>query len=176
MHSNKFISKSFNDLLAKYNFKLREQLNYSVRYESNDLIIILNYNPQENSNNLWLIIKEFQQIGIEDFILEEYFNIKLRSHIPELFVNNITCFFKGVGRNLLKGDKQTLIKLDKFNEDVSLNYHKNLIKEQLLEEVNKAWKESNYFNVIKFLDKINKEEISKSYMKKYQIAKKRLKI
>jgi uncharacterized membrane protein YukC len=56
---------------------------------------------------------------------------------------------------------------------MSEDYTSNLVERQHLDAADEAWRNENYVDVLKNLDKVEEKKLSKSYMKKYQIAKKK---
>ena len=75
---------------------------------------------------------------------------------------------------MLENDDHLLIALEKFNKQRCSEYTKSLAEQQNLEAANKAWKDGNYPDVIKYLKMIDKVNLSVSFMQKYKIAQQRL--
>jgi hypothetical protein len=120
--------------------------------------------------------KHFNEVEIDNQVMQEHFNSDLKlSNLPqETFVNNVFQFFMGDGKKLLEENPNALINLEKFNEKRSLDYTADLMVQQNLEAANKAWKNGNYSAVIKYLEKVNKNNLPASFKQKYKIAKQRL--
>ena len=176
MEFKQLISTKLHSLLTEHRMEITEQSENIVRYESAVLHISLVHNPLENSNNLWLGRKHFNLVEINNQIMQEYFNSDLKlSNLPqETFVNNVFLFFKGEGERLLEENKGALVGLEQFNEQMSLGYTVNLVEKQNLEAADKAWKGGNYSDVIKYLEKINQDDLPESFKQKYKIAQHRL--
>lgn len=176
MELNQIISAKLHSLFTEHGLEITEKLKDIMRYESAVLHISLVHNPRENSNNLWVGRKHFNAVEINNQVMYEYFNSDLKlSNLPkEAFVNNVFLFFIGEGERLLEGNESALVGLEKFNEQRSLEYTANLVEKQNLEAANKAWKDGNYSDVIKYLEKINKDELPESFKHKYKIAQQRL--
>lgn len=176
MEFNQLISIKLHSLFTEHGMEIREQSKNIVRYESAVLHISLVHNPRENSNNLWVGRKYFNVVEINNQVMQEYFNSDLKfSNLPqENYVNNVFLFFIGEGERLLEGNERALIGLERFNEQRSLEYTVNLVEKQNLEAANKAWKDGNYSDVVKYLDKINKDDLPGSLKQKYKIAQQRL--
>ncbi len=175
MEFNQLIFQKLQSLFTEHGLKMTEQSKYIVRYESNELVISLSHNHRENSNTLWLGRKNFNEVEIDDQIMQEHFgsDLKLSNLSQEIFLNNVFLFFMGDGEKLLEGNERALINLQKFNEQRSQEYTANLIEKQNLEAANKAWANGNYSEVIKYLDKINTDDLPKSFKQKYKIARQR---
>ena len=176
MEFNQLISEKLHSLFTEHGLEMIEQSKNIVMYESEKLVIFLSHNPMENSNALWIGRKTFNEVQIDNQVMQEHFNIDLKlSNLPqETFVNNVFLLFMGNGKELLEGNKRALISLEKFNEQRSSEYVVNLLEKQNLEAANKAWKDGNYINVIKYLEKVNKANLPASYKQKYKIAQQRL--
>ncbi|MFC3976452.1 hypothetical protein ACFOUP_08700 [Belliella kenyensis] len=161
-------------MFIDYGLEKTEQSTNIVKYESQELVIVLSHNPRENSNTLWVGRKHFNEVEIDNQVMREYFNSDLKlSNLPqETFINNVFLFFMGDGEKLLKGNERALVSLEKFNEQRSSEYTANLVEQQNLEAANKAWKEGNYSDVIKYLEKIN--DLPESFKQKYKIAQQKL--
>lgn len=176
MEFNQLISQKLQSLFTEHGLKMTEQSKYIVRYESNELVISLSHNPRENSNTLWVGRKNFNEVEIDNQIMREHFSSDLKlSNLPqETFANNVFLFFMGDGEKLMEGNERALISLEKFNEQRSQEYTANLVDKQNLEAANKAWKDGNYSEVIKYLEKINTDDLPESFRQKYKIARQRL--
>lgn len=176
MEFNQLISIKLHSLFTEHGMEITEQSKNIVRYESAVLHISLVHNPRENSNNLWVGRRHFNVVEINNQVMQEYFNSDLKlSNLPqETFVNNVFLFFVGEGERLLEGNERALVGLEQFNEQRSLEYTVNLVEKQNLEAANKAWKDGNYSDVIKYLEKINKDDLPESFKQKYKIAQQRL--
>lgn len=176
MEFNKLISQKLQSLFKEHGLKITEQSKYIMRYESNELVISLSHNSRENSNTLWVGGKNFNEVEIDNQIMQEHFSSDLKlSNLPqEIFVNNVFLFFMGDGEKLLEGNERALVSLDKFNEQRSQKYTANLVEKQNLEEANKAWKDGNFSDVIKYLETINTDDLPESFKQKYKIALRKL--
>lgn len=176
MEFNQLISQKLQSLFAEHGLKMTEQSKYILRYESNELVISLSHNPRENSNTLWVGRKSFNGVEIDNQIMREHFSSDLKlSNLPqETFVDKVFLFFMGDGEKLMEGNEHALSSLEKFNEQRSHEYTAKLVEKQNLEAANKAWKDGNYSEVIKYLEKINTDDLPESFRQKYKIARQRL--
>ncbi len=177
MEFNQLISEKLDSLFAKHGLAITEQSQNIIKYESKRLLISLAHNPRENSNTLWLGAKWSNDfVEIDDYVMYEFFtsDLKLNDLPQETFVNNVFLFFDGLGQRVLKGDKQVITSLEKFDEIRSKEYTSELIDNQNIEATNKAWKDGNYSDVISYLGKVNEVNLSSSLKKKYEIASKKI--
>ncbi len=176
MEFNQLISEKLDSLFIDHGLEMTEQSKNIVTYESQELVIGLSHNPRENSNTLWVGRRHFNEVEINNQVMREYFNSGLKiSNLPqETFLNNVFLFFLGDGEKLLEGNGLALVNLERFNEQRSLEYTANLLDQQNLEAANKAWKDGNYSDVVKYLEKVNKANLTAYHKKKYKIAKQKL--
>jgi hypothetical protein len=176
MEFNQLISAKLHSLFTEHGLKITEQSRNIVRYESAVLHISLVHDPRENSNILWVGRKSFNDVEIDNQVMQAHFNSDLKlSNLPqETFVNNVFLFFMSDGEKLLEVNERALISLEKFNEQRSHEYTANLVEKQNLEAANKAWTNGNYSEVIKCLEKINIDDLPESFRQKYKIARQRL--
>lgn len=173
---NKIISENLHSLFIEHGLEMTYQSINNVQYESQELVIRLSHNPRENTNTLWVRRKYFNEVEIDNRVMREHFNSNLElSNLPqETFVNNLLLFFMGDGEKLLEGNEHAFVRLMKFYKQRSSDYTANLIEQQNLEAANKAWDDGNYVEVIKYLEKVNKANLSASLKQKYKIARKKL--
>lgn len=176
MEFNQIIVRKLHSLFVEHGLKISEQSMNVVRYTSDELTISLVHNSVESSNMLWIGRKDSADVEIDNQVIREYFNSELKlSNLPkQTFVNNVFQFFVSDGEKLLEGNERALTNLEKFNEKRSQKYTASVVEKQNLDAANKAWKDGNYLEVIKYLEKINTDSLSKSFKQKYQIAKKKL--
>jgi len=176
MGFNQLISEKLHFLFINHGLEITEQSKNIVKYESKELVIGLSHNPRENSNTLWVGRKHFNEVEIDNQVMREHFNsdLKLSNLQQETFVNNVFLFFTGDGEKLLVGNERALVSLENFNEQRSSDYTTNLVEQQNLEAANKAWKDGNYSDVIKYLEKVNKANLPASFKQKYKIAQQKL--
>lgn len=176
MEFNHLISANLHSLFTEHGLKITERSKDIVRYESAVSCVLLVHDPRENSNTLWVGRKPFNTVEINNQVLLLHFssNLKLTNLPQEAFINNVVQFFMVDGERLLKGDEDALVSLEKFNEQRSSGYIANLTEKQKLDAANKAWEEGNYTDVIKYLEKVNKDSLPESLRQKYKIARQRL--
>jgi hypothetical protein len=176
MEFYQLISEKLHSLFINHGLEITEQSKNIVKYESQELVIGLSHNPRENSNTLWVGRKSLNEVEIDNQVIQELFNsdLKLSNLSQKTFVNNVFLFFTGVGEKLLVSNEHALVSLKKFNEQRSSDYTTKLVMQQNLEAANKAWKDGNYSDVIKYLEKINKANLPASFKQKYKIALQKL--
>lgn len=176
MEFNQLISEKLHSLFIDHGLEITEQSKNILKYGSQELVIALSHNPTENSNTLWVGRKHFNEVEIDNQVMRKHFNSDLKlSNLPqEIFVNNVFLFFMGAGEKLLEGNEGALVSLEKFNEQRSSEYTANLGEQQNLQAANKAWKNGNYSDVIKYLEKVNKANLPASFKQKYKIAQQKL--
>lgn len=177
MKFNQLISEKLHSLLTEYGLKITEKLKNIVRYESKILHVSFAHNDRENSNVFWIGSKSSNDfVEMDNEVMKDFFNsdLQIKNLSQEDFVNNVFLFFTNEGKEILRGSESQLVKLKKFDQLRSGLDTSKLIEEQTLEAANKAWKEGNYTDVIRYLKKVNEESLPASYKQKYKIAQKRL--
>lgn len=176
MELNHMVLKKFRSLFEVHGLEMTEQSNNIVRYESALLKVSLAHNPRENSNILWIESKHSNDsIEIDDQVLKEFFSSKLQlNNLPqEAFVNNVFLFFTSDGERILQGDTELLDKLETFDQVRSEIYTLKLLEAQNIAAAEKAWKDRNYPDVVKYLSKVKMANLPASLRQKYKIARKK---
>ncbi len=176
MEFNQLILEKLHPLFTEHGLTIAEESKDIVKYESKELIILLVHNPREKSNTLWVSSNLLNSVEIDNELMQKFFNSDLKlSNLPkEIFINNVFLFFISEGEKLLDADKRVLTALVEFNEQRSKEFTANLVERQYLEAANKAWYEGSYSDVVRYLEKVSKDNLSASFKQKYKIAQKRL--
>jgi hypothetical protein len=176
MEFNQLILEKLHSLFIDHGLEMTEQSKYIAKYESQELVIGLSHNTRENSNALWVGRKSHSEVEIDNQVMREHFNsdLKLGNVSLEVFVNTVFLFFIGDGEKLLEGNEHALVSLENFNQQRSSEFTANLMERQNIEAANKAWKDGNYSDVVKYLKKVNKANLPASFRQKYKIAQQRL--
>ena len=174
MNFNQIIEKKLIPFFDKYNINIVENRNNYLKFQSIDVVIILTYNQLEYRSTLWLgkSNNEADKIEIDDFIITLFFksDLKLNFASIENFTNNLILFFTKDAEKILIGETKILEDLIEFASARSKRYTEDLLKHQNLIELDKDWEIKNYKAFIKTIDKLNLNELPKSYMLKYKIA------
>src|SRR5882757_6133144 len=177
MKFNELIIERLGVILTKYNLHIVDQFENYLKLQSKNLNIILTYNSLENSNTFWIgrNIDNSDNIEIDDTLLREFFqsDLKISLCTTDLFLENLLVFFEREGKVLLGGNLNKLIELEEYGRERSRLYTMQLVDKQNLNAADNAWAENNYGEFIKYIDKINKERLPRSYELKYKIALKR---
>lgn len=161
-------------LFQRYNLKIVEQRNDYLKLQSDSLIVIMAYNHLEKSNTLWIgkNDEKADKIEIDNDILSAFFKSNLRlSEVPtDVFIDNLTSFFENEASSLFIGDSYRLEELERFDLQRSHNYTQIVLNRQYIEAADKAWNDGNYKELVKNIDRLNKDELPSSYILKYKIA------
>jgi hypothetical protein len=177
MEFNRLVIEKLDLMFVKEGFVLDEQSKDVIKYGSEKLIISLAHNVRENSNILWVGRKHLDNfIEIDDYIMDNFFhsNLKINNLLQGVFVENVFLFFSEEGESLLKGDEQEIRKIEIFDNIRSEEYTSRLVDDQNIGMAMEAWKDKKYADVIKYLDKISNNTLSKSLKMKYEISQKKL--
>lgn len=176
MNFNQIITNRFNSILVSHCFDLTDQFNDNLKYENNGLYILFTRNPREQTNTLWVGSDDGFPIEVSDSILREFFNteIEIEHKSIDEFSSNVYEFLKGEGLILLQANKEDYLALERFSQNKSEEYTSQLLEQQYLDAADEAWRTENYVDVLKNLDQIDEDNLSKSYRQKYKIAKKKI--
>jgi hypothetical protein len=176
MNFNKLIFDKLDSIFQKHNLQVVEQFENYVKFKSEKSIVVISHAERENSNSLYIGPNEDFLYPINENVLKKVFNSVLRIEkvTPEAFISNLELFFKREGNSLLDGDIEKINAIKSYIHKESEEYTVKLMQRQNLDAANKAWEEGNFKDFIKYLDKMDKEQLSLSYEKKYKIAQQKL--
>ena len=87
-----------------------------------------------------------------------------------LTIDNLISFFKGTGKSIVSGEKDTFEYLSEFSQRQSRDFTKNIIQLQNIQGVDNTWTQKDYLGFIKCIDRTDKELLPESYLRKYKIA------
>jgi len=174
MNFNKVVKDKLDLLMSDNNFDLTEQFEDSVRYENNGLYLSFCHNLREKSNIFWVGRDKGIPIEMSNRILNQVFNcnIKIETTSVTKFISNVYNFLITDGISLLKANEKVYFELEKTVEKQSKEYTSQLKERQYLEAAEKAWRNKNYSDVLKNLNKVDENRLSDSFKKKYNIASK----
>jgi hypothetical protein len=100
-------------------------------------------------------------------VFEEDFTMFQKQSIDEYIIN----FLKGRGNALLKGNPDVLERLDAYTNRKAKEFTKKIVNLQNLKMADAAWANKDYAGFIKYINLIDHSSLQESYIKKYKIAK-----
>lgn len=180
MEFNTLVKAQLFPILQKYGFEKADESKNYLKFESDNLVVVICRDERENSNLLYVGKKDSNQYLIDGNIIKRFFisDLEREFKIPERtiedFVNNLFIFFTEAGYRLLKEESEVLLNIKKFIIQQSENYTSELLLEQGLEVASRAWEAKDYTAFVESIDKIGINKIPKSYQLKYKIAKQKL--
>lgn len=176
MKFNKLIADKLEPVFQKYNLQIFEQFENYIKFKSDKVVITVSYDPRENSNSLFIGKSDDFMCLIDDDVLRNIFNsdIEIDYVTSQKFINNIVVFFSTKGKPIIEGDIDTLRALEEYIYKKSEKYTNDIINRQNINAADKAWKETDYENFIKYIDKMDKEKLPDSYKLKYKISLQKL--
>jgi intein/homing endonuclease len=131
MKFDQFVLEKCRQVFQKYDLQIVEHLDNYIKLQSKNMIVVISHNPFENSNILWFSKNEENAkiIEIRKDTLKDFFNsdLKLSDLYDKIFVKNIVLFFENEGRPLLMGDENVIIKLEKYDYEMAVEYTKKFI-------------------------------------------------
>ncbi|HTF04557.1 MAG TPA: hypothetical protein VK826_11050 [Bacteroidia bacterium] len=176
MSFSKLVVDDLGPELQNLGFKLVIQKENYVRFDADQVSIILVHNSRENSNTLY-IGEDQETYAINDELLRTVFNTTVQLEVipTEVFIKNIQIFLSNEGKRIATAPVETLKAIKNFVYEASRNYTDQLLYDQNLRAAGIAWEKKDYATFIDCLDKVDKAKLSKSYMIKYKMAVERVK-
>lgn len=171
MKFNSFIREQIYHTLQKYDFKIIDISERSVKFQSFTTELNIAYNECDST-----LLVEIGKLGEFLYPLNDEAIRKIcNSSLPieqvslEVFSQNLSKFFQTKGGiKLLKGELNLLVDIVELQSE---NYTSKLIQEQVLEKALVCWKTNDYKGFMEYIDEIGINNVPKSYQLRYQIAK-----
>lgn len=150
----------------------------SVIYSNNVLTFRLFHNDMENSNGFWLGVVNSRDVEIDDDILENYYHSGLRiSNLGQNeFIGIVKLFLAHHGMKTIQKGVDEFRSLESYNKKRSEKYTLEILNEQNLQAAQRAWLSGNYHDVVRHLNKCDLSLVSNSWKKKYELAKRKIKM
>ncbi|MDP4216250.1 MAG: hypothetical protein Q8927_08610 [Bacteroidota bacterium] len=163
-------------ILRSYGFKLLLHHSCFFQFQSNLVELVISFDTRENSHFVQIGSRGVFMYPLDDRAIKELFDpdIQLESASHEQFVSNLNLFMQNNGAALFKGNPGDLDKLRLWVKKDSKEYTERLMKGQLKEAADKAWKGGDYDRYIKLVNQIGLKLLPGSYSKKYEMAVRRL--
>jgi hypothetical protein len=159
-------------VLAANGFFIVEEYDYAFRFRSATVMLSVSYNVLDRTALL-----EAGSVGgylypVDDDVIKNVFGspIKIEQVTMEVFLHHVVLFLKGVGSAILRGDRGALDKIKRFVEDKSKNHTAKVVEKQTLTQVDEAWSNGGYADVVRLMGKLRIEELPSSYQLKYKMA------
>ncbi len=174
MEFNTLIKEELLPILEKVDFRLSQEFENIIRFESSFLQINIVYNDYEKSNFIEVGNKNNILYPLNDSVVKNVFKSELPIDqvTPNIFVRNLGLIFeKSPGLEILKGNIKKLVD---YVEKESNDYTLEIVQRQTLETASKAWEKNNYKAFVKIIDEIGIEKLPKSYQLKYKMAKQKV--
>ncbi len=158
------------EFLTDNNFSVAYKEQHFIRYSTNSTIITVAY-----ANLEYLF---YTHVGQDSKSLVELTPIAVREVFKDdsfqfqstLTIENLILFLKTSGKLIISGDKKIFKELIEFSERQSKEYTRQINHSQNIQGADKAWKQKDYLNFIKCIDRTEKDLLPESYLKKYKIA------
>lgn len=169
------ITYELSRFLHTYKFEVKETSKNFIKYESKYAALTVGYDFRDNSISTSVGKKgEFLSELIGD-VLTKFFDYDTRICNDGHFTENLIHFLNGKGDAILNGDLDTLNKLEEYSYQLAVDHTNKLVTRQNLNDADIAWTANDYFGFVKSLDKVEQKYLPESYLKKYQIATKKIK-
>jgi hypothetical protein len=158
------------EFLTDNNFSVTKKEQHFIEYSTNSAIITVAYANLEylfythvGQDSKSLI--ELTPIAVKEVFKDDSFLFQ-----STLTIDNLISFLSGVGKPIILGDKIKFKELNEFSERQSREYTQRIIQVQNIQGADNAWKQKDYINFIKCIDRTEKDLLPESYLKKYKIA------
>jgi hypothetical protein len=158
------------EFLTGNNFSVTKSEQHYIEYSSKSAIITIAYAKLEylfytHVGQESKSLVELTPIAVKDVFKDDRFQFQ-----STLTIDNLISFLKTSGNLIVLGDKETFKKLNEFSERQSREYTRRIIHLQNIQGADNAWSQKDYTKFINCIDKVEKDLIPESYIKKYKIA------
>ncbi len=176
MEFNELVTEKIVPLFKRYGFQVTEEYKNFFQFKSALVEAIISYNELDKTSLFEIGRRDNFLYPITDNAIRQVFglNVKIIQQTKEAFVNSIVIFLEKEGTVILSGDLSRLNNLKLFVEEESDIYTSQILEQQNLVAVNKAWDIGNYREFIELINQINKDKLPSSYKLKYKIANQRV--
>lgn len=158
------------EFLIDNNFSVAYKEQHFIRYTTKSAIITVAY-----ANLEYLIYthvgKDLETlVELTPNVVKEVFKDDSFQYQSTLTTKNLISFLKSTGKLIVSGDKKIFKELTEFSERQSRDYTRQIIHSQNMKDADNAWTRKDYMNFIKCIDRVEKELLTGSYLKKYKMA------
>jgi hypothetical protein len=177
MEFNVLIITKLFPILQKYGFEVVDEFNNYVKFESDNLVVVICRDVRENSNLFSLGRRGSNRFFIDGNIMKKFFNFDFEKVfiLPERsikdFTDNMLVFFKQKGEVLFNEKCEILLDIENSAKQQSKKYTSILLMEQTMDVASRAWEAKDYLAFIDSIDKIGVNILPISYQLKYKLAK-----
>ena len=174
MEFNKLVKIRLLPIFQEQGFEIVEEFKNIIRFESAIMKVNVVYNDYDKSHFIEIGKRDSVLYPLSDNVVKNIFDFELpiEEVTSEVFVKNLALIFtQKEGVEILKGNIEIFIKLSlKEIHD----YNAKLLKNQMLDAATKAWEKKEYRTFVEIVDNISINEVPKTYLLKYKIAKQNL--
>lgn len=159
-------------VLAANGFSIVEEYDYVLRFRSAKVTLSVSYNVLDRTSLLAAGRVGGYMYPVDNDVIKNVFGspIEIEQVTMEAFVRHVVLFLKGDGSAILRGDLDALDQIKRFVDDKSKAYTAKVVEEQTLTEVDDAWLNRRYADVVRLMGKLKIDELPSSYQLKYKIA------
>jgi len=158
------------EFLTDNNFSVTKKEQHFIEYSTKSAIIAIAYASLEYLFYTHVGQDSKSLVELTPLALKEVFKDDSFQFQSTLTIDNLISFLKFEGKLIVLGDKQIFKELNEFSEHQSRQYTRQIIHLQSIQGADKAWAQKDYRNFITCIDKIERDLIPKSYLKRYEIA------
>ena len=169
------ITYELTPFFLSHEFEVKESLKSFIKYESKYVTLTVGYDIRDNSISTFAGKKGQFLTELFGDVLSKFFGYNITLCNDGHFTENLIHFLNDKGNPILKGDLNILNKLEEYSYQLADDYTNKLVTRQNLNDADKAWTANNYLEFMKSVDKVEQKYLPQSYLKKYQIASKKVK-
>jgi hypothetical protein len=172
MEFNQLCRSKLLPMLAASGFSIVEEYDNVLRFRSATMELSVSYNVLDRAALLGVGRVGGYLYPVDDDVVKNVFgsHIKIEQVTMEVFVHHVVLFLKGDGSAILRGDRDALGGIKRFVEDKSKSYTAKIVEQQTLTEVDEAWLNGQYHDVVRLMGKLKIDELPSSYQLKYKMA------
>lgn len=163
------------EFLADNSFSVTKKEQHFIEYSTNSAVITVAYANLEYVFYTHVGQNSKSLIELTPIVVKEVFGQDSFQHQSTLTIDNLILFLSGDGKAIVLGDQKIFKELIEFSERKSKEYTRQIIKLQNIQGADKAWIQKDYADFVKCIDRIEKDLLPESYLKKYEIALHKLK-
>jgi hypothetical protein len=170
---NQLVIDKIFPLLEENGFLISETQENLFHFISEKVKLNISYNPREKSGLMEVGERDTMPYPLNDKLIKIIFDSPITidgSYGADTFVDHVALFLHGDGLAIVMGDRVILEEIEKFVEKESKEYTNALVREQILQQADQAWKDGEYSEFIRLINELEKDKLPASYQMKYKIS------
>jgi hypothetical protein len=166
----KEIIKKLNPIFEINGFEIDESLRNFTKYQSEFVTINISFDEKEKSLSIFIGKKNGFLSELTDKTYIDFFGESSQSINGNDFSEKFIHFLAGKGNALLEGNLKILDALELYSFNEAKVYTTSLMNRQYINDADNAWNKNNFSDFLKFINCVNENDLSKSYILKKEFA------